>query len=44
MFYAVSSDHSRSGGNILVGGTQDNDPLFDNFAPADQCMGKAILW
>jgi len=30
MFYAVSSDHNRPGGNVLIAGAQDNNSVFDN--------------
>jgi photosystem II stability/assembly factor-like uncharacterized protein len=30
MFYTVASDHTRPGGNVLIGGAQDNNSLFDN--------------
>jgi len=30
MFYTVASDHYRSGGQVLIGGAQDNNSLFDN--------------
>jgi len=30
MFYAVTSDHARSGGQVIIGGAQDNNSLFDN--------------
>jgi hypothetical protein len=30
MFYTVASDHTRPGGQVLIGGAQDNNSLFNN--------------
>jgi len=43
MFYTVASDHSRSGGNVIIGGAQDNNSLFDNANVSTNIWTKPIF-
>jgi hypothetical protein len=43
MFYTVASDHYRPGGQLLIGGAQDNNSLFDNSPLQNNIWTKPIF-
>jgi hypothetical protein len=43
MFYTVAMDHTRPGGNVLIGGAQDNNSLFTNSPLATNIWTKPFF-